>query len=91
MMREFKANPFELSVEEMRAKRDVIDRQREEFYAEHGAHGSDGVIIDALSDTGNRWMDNTEEAILGAIEGLQNLGTLAICAPGIIRDKLSGK
>jgi len=91
MMREFKANPFELSVEEMREKRDRIDQQREAFYEEYGTQGSDGVIADALANAGNRWMDNTEEVIEGFRKGVRDLGSLVLCAPGIIRDKLSNK
>jgi len=90
-MREFKPNPFELSEEQKRENSDRVARQREDFIAENGTHGSDGPVVDWIEDAGLRMMDNTEEAVVSAQDMLREWGGFVLCLPSLIGDKFRDK
>jgi hypothetical protein len=90
MAYEFKPNPFETpeadkaaNLARVKAQRDALDEIR--------GYGSDGVVVDAVSEFGLKAMDASEKAAEGFTNAASDLGTLAVTAPSVIKEKRAGR
>lgn len=90
MAYEFKPNPFETSeadkaanLARVKAERDALDEIR--------GYGSDGVVVDAISEFGLKAMDASEKAAEGFTNAVSDLGALAVTAPSIAIEKVGAR